>query len=209
MDKVDVGVRLQEIAPHALAGMRFAGDEQHAQLVAHAVDVDHGAVAVGRKFPLDWGDLELDHVDAGVFDRRLHLDPLAGLGAHRGDRLAVAAYSEADRRARTGAVDDARDDRLVLADDAIARRLDQLDPPLALALMAGDQGVQRRIEPKRGGGAGNVVDVAVGDHDRAADPLERRVGERVAQGGEQARAFDVGIGPRGFDDTHVHVAERL
>ena len=60
MDEVDVGVRLQEIAPHALAGMRLAGDKQHAQLVAHAVDVDHGAVAVGRKFPLDWGDLELD-----------------------------------------------------------------------------------------------------------------------------------------------------
>ncbi len=53
------------------------------------------------------------------------------------------------------------------------------------------------------------MDVAVGDHDRAADPLRRRVGERVAQRGEQPRAFGVGLLARGFDDAQVDVAERL
>ena len=44
MDEVDGGVGLEQVAPGALAGMRLAGDQQHAQLVAHAVDRDDGAV---------------------------------------------------------------------------------------------------------------------------------------------------------------------
>ena len=46
--EIDRGVRLEQVAPGALAGMRLAGDQQHAQLVAHAVDRDHGAVVDRR-----------------------------------------------------------------------------------------------------------------------------------------------------------------
>ena len=49
VDEVDVGVRLQEVAPGALAGMRLAGDEEHAQLLADALDRDDGAVVGGRE----------------------------------------------------------------------------------------------------------------------------------------------------------------
>ena len=83
MHEVDVGVRLQEIAPHALARMRLAGDEQHPELVAHAFDVDDGAIAVGGELVFDRRDLELDDVRPGVIDRRLDLDPLADLGVDR------------------------------------------------------------------------------------------------------------------------------
>jgi len=41
---------------------------------------------------------------------------------------------------------------LVLADNAEARRLDEFDPPVALAGMPGDEDVQRRVETQRGGG---------------------------------------------------------
>ena len=58
-------------------------------------------------------------------------------------------------------------------------------PPVALALVAGDEHMQRRVKAERGGGGGNVVDDAVGDEDRAADALGRRVAERRAQRGEQ------------------------
>ena len=44
MHEIDRGVGLEQVAPGALAGMRLAGDQQHAQLVAHAVDRDHGAI---------------------------------------------------------------------------------------------------------------------------------------------------------------------
>ena len=56
-----------------------------------------------------------------------------------GDRLAVAAHRQLHRLAVVGAVEDARDDHLILADDAVARRLDELDAALPLALVAGDR----------------------------------------------------------------------
>ena len=144
-----------------------------------------------------------------MLDRRLDLDALADLGLDSGDRLAVAAHGEPHRLAMVGAVEHARGDDLILADDAVARRLDEFDAALPLALMAGDQRMQRRVEAERRGGRGNVVHVAVGDHDRAADPLGRRVGERAAQRGEQPRALGVRFLARGFDNAQIDVAERL
>ncbi len=119
--------------------MRLAGNQQHPELVAHALDVDDGAIAVGGDFAFDRRDFELDHVRARMVDRRLHVDPLANLGVDRRDRLAVAPHRELDRLAVVGAVEDAGFDDLILADDAVTRRLDQFDTPLPLAFVAGDQ----------------------------------------------------------------------
>ena len=110
--------------------------EQHPQLVAHALDVDDRAIAVGGELAFDWRDFELDHVRPRMVDRRLDVDPLSDLGVDRRDRLAVAAHRELDRLAVVGAVEDAGFDDLILADDAVARRLDQFDAPLPLALVA-------------------------------------------------------------------------
>ena len=108
-----------------------------------------------------------------------------------------------------GAVEDAGDDDLILADDAVARRLDQFDAPLPLALMAGDERMQRRVEAERSRRLGNVVRIAIGDHDRAADPLGRRVGERAAQRGEQFGSLGFGFLARRFDDAQIDVSERF
>ena len=51
--------------------------------------------------------------------------------------------------------------------------------------------------------------VAVGNHDRAADPLGRRIGERAAQSGEKLGPLGFGFLARGFDDPQVDVSERL
>ena len=69
MDEIDIRVGLEQIAPHPLARMRLAGDEQHMQLVAHALDRDDRPVAVGRKLALDPGDLKFDDIGAGMLDR--------------------------------------------------------------------------------------------------------------------------------------------
>ena len=97
-------------------------------------------------------------------------------------------------------VEDAGDDRLVLADDAEARRLDELDAAIALALVAGDRAhaAARRSRARRR--SGNVVGEPVGDDDRAADALGRRVAERRAQRREQLRAAIVGIAARRLDE---------
>ena len=189
--------------------MRLAGDQQYPELVAHALDVDHGAIAVGGDLAFDRRNFELDHVRAGMVDRRLHIDPLSDLGVDRRNRLAVSPHRELDRFAVVGAVEDARFDDLILADDAVARRLNQLDTPLPLAFVAGDQRMQRRVEAKRGRGLRNVVRVAVGDDDRAADPLGRRIGERAAQSSEKFGSLGFGFVARGFDDPKVDVSERL
>ena len=177
------------------------------QLVAHAFDVDDGAIAVGGELIFDRRDFQLDYVRPGMVDRRLDLDPLADLGVDFRDRLAVAPHCELYRLAAVGAVEDARDDDLVLADDAVPWRFDQFDAPLTLALVAGDQRVQRGVEAERGRRLGNVVHVAIGDHDRAADPLRRRVGERAPQRGEQFGALGFGFLARRFDDAQINVPE--
>ena len=76
-----------------------------------------------------------------------------------------------------------------------------------LALVAGDQRMQRRAEV---GGAGrHVVDLAVGDHDGAADARRRHVAEGAVQRAEQPRlgALVGGVGLAGLDDAHVELLE--
>ena len=61
--------------------MRLAGHQQHAQLVAHAVDRDHGAVVDQRQFVLERRGLDLDDVRAGMLDVDLDIGGLAALQA--------------------------------------------------------------------------------------------------------------------------------
>ena len=187
VDEIDVGVGLQNVAPHPFARMRLAGHQQHAQLVAHAVDRHHRLVVDRGQFVGKFGDLQFENIVAGVIDRRGYFEPFADARLHRGDRLAVAAHGDFGRLAMIVAVEHAGDDGLALADDAEARRFNQLDAPVALALVAGDQHMQRRLEAERRGVGGSVVGNAVGDEDRAGHALGRRVGERFAQARKKAR----------------------
>ena len=70
VDEIDGGIRLQEIAPGAFAGVRLARYEQHAQVFADAFGNDDDAVVGGRQFALGFGKFEFDDVLAGV--RKLH-----------------------------------------------------------------------------------------------------------------------------------------
>ena len=189
MNQVDVGVGFQQIAPHALARMRLSGDEKDAQLVPHAVDVDHCAIAVGRQLALDRGDLEFDHVGTGMIDPSLDVDPLADGRLDVCDRLPVVADRHPDRLVPVRTVEHAGGDDLILADDPETRRFDQLDAPLPLALVAGHQHMQWGAEAQRRRRPWYVVHVSVGDHDCGADALGRRVRKRSAQRGEELRAL--------------------
>ena len=102
MDEIDVGVGLEEIAPGPLAGMGLAGDEQHAQLVAHAVDRHDGAVVDLGELALDRRGLDLDDVLPGMGHRHLDVHLLAGRDGAAVDRLAVAADLDLGR-SRAGA----------------------------------------------------------------------------------------------------------
>ena len=67
-------------------------------------------------------------------------------------------------------------------------------PPVALAGMAGDERVQRRIEAERAGVGGNIVDDAVGDEDGA----RRRVRAGVSASAWRNAAKSLRAGVVGF-----------
>jgi hypothetical protein len=96
----------------------------------------------------------------------------------------------------------------LLVDDAEAWRLDDLDAAVELVGLAGDQAVDRGIEAERLVDAGDVVDLAVGEHDGAADAGGRHVGEGGLQRVEEARRGRVGIlGLGGVDIARLDVGE--
>ena len=122
MDEVDAGVGLEQVAPGALAGMRLARDQQHAQLVAHAVDRDHRAVVDGVSSP-----------SSGEASISTMFGPACGIGTltltFAPDADVALSIISPSRRTVTCAgvaggalVLDAEGDGLRLADDAEARR---------------------------------------------------------------------------------------
>jgi hypothetical protein len=75
MNEVDRGIRLQHVAPGALARVRFARDEEHAQILADTLDRQHRAVVdrgefAGRRLSLDLDDVRSGMVDG---DGNVHL----------------------------------------------------------------------------------------------------------------------------------------
>ena len=208
MHEIDIGVRAQKVAPHALARMRLAGNEQHLQLVAHAIDRQHRAVVDGGEFVRQRRHLDLDDVGAAMFDAHGNRQIRAGNGRQGRDLVAVAAHAHRHGIARAGRVEHARADREVLADDAEARRFGQFDAPVAFALMSRDEDMQGRAEPELIDAFGNVVNDAIRHHDDAAEPFRRHVREAALQSGKQSRAIVVGVGAAGVDHPRLDIAER-
>ena len=202
MHEIDAGVGLQEVAPGALAGMRLARNQQHAQFVAHAVDRHHGAVVDQRQLVLQRRGLDLDDVLAGMLDVDIDID---GLAAHHGalvDHVAVAAHHDPGALAADALVVEPVGDGLRLSDDAEARRGDNRDAAVAFVLAPGDQGMHRGLESERGGIGGNVVHPAVGDQEGAGDAIDRNVRQRRRQRAEQSGAVGFAVGLSGLDDAN-------
>ena len=189
--------------------MRLARHQQHAQLVAHAVDRDHRAVVDLRELAFERRGLDLDDIRARMRDRHVDLD----VGAH-GDgalfhHVAVAPHGDL-RRADLGAlILDAEADGLRLADDAEARRLRQHHAAVDLVAVAGDQRMQRRGKAERRRIGRHVVHAAVGDHDGAGDAVGRHVGQRRGQCREQPRAVGLAVRRARFGDAHFQAGNAL
>jgi hypothetical protein len=205
VDEVHVGVGFQEIAPGALARMRLAGDEQHAQLLADALDGNDGPVVGLRQLVGQPLHFELDHVGTAMLDAHIEREGRIGSNLLSGENLSVPAHGH-ERRTRAAALHDLRPDGLVLADDAEAGRLQELDLPVALVGTAGDERVQRRPEAEAFHGLWNVVHHAVGNEDDAGEPVRRHVGQSVRQSGEQARAV-IAVAVIRLDEAGFHVGE--
>ena len=182
--EVDRGVGLEHVTPGALAGMRLAGHQQHAQVLAHALDREHGAIVDGGELARGRLGFDLDDIGAGVIDIDRDLDGLADADGPRHRRLALMGDGELDRAAglRGRRVGDFDLDLLGAADNAEAWRAQDLEPAVELAWLAGQQRMDRRIEAKAGGGSGHVMHLAFGDHDHPGEPVGRHVGQELGRG---------------------------
>ena len=128
---------------------------------------------------------------------------------HRLGGEGIAVEGDGDpRRRRIGdaVVEHAELDGLVLADDAEARRGVDDDAAVLLAVVAGEEDVERAGAGHVGALLRHVVDLAVGQHDHRADAVGRHVGKGVAERAEEMRAVG-GDAAAGVDGAHVEVAE--
>ena len=184
MHEIDRRVGFEQIAPGPLAGIRLAGYQKHPQLVAYAVDRDHGAIVDLRQFVVERRRLDLDDIRAAMRDRNLDLLRDADRNSALVDYVAVAAHRHFGGAGVRALILDPVSDGLRLADDAEARRGNQRNAAVAFVRVPGDQRVDRRGKAERGGVGGHIVDAAVGDHDDAGDAIGRHVGERRTERGE-------------------------
>jgi len=211
MNEVDRGVGLEQVAPGTLARVRLAGDQQHAQILADALDLDRGAVVDLGQFARHRVGFELDEVEPAVrhVDRQFARRPRRH---HLGrQRVAVAGdcHLHAGGFIGDAIVDHAEADGLLLADDAEARRLVDHDAPVALALVARNQRVDRCLWKLRRV-FGNVVHLSVGQHDHATDLLGRYVRQRGGERPEQLCPVyrRAAVGAAGLDRAHAHPVKR-
>ena len=156
--------------------------------------VEHRAVVDGGEFAGRRLGLDLDDVGTGVIDLDRDLDFLADAHAPRRRRLALTGDGQLDgpgvARRRFGDLDL---DRLFAAHQAEARGAQHFEPAVELSRLAGDERVNGRVEAERRGAAGHVMDVAVGEHDHAREPVRRHVGQRLAEVGEQHGAVALAV----------------
>ena len=170
MHQIDARVGFQQVAPGALPRMRLARNQQDAQPVAHAVDLNHRAVVAVGDLARGLGQLELDHVHARMGQGQRQFQVLARGHHEAAWRLAVDGDAQfgplgqvAGHRAL---VLDAQGHHEFFAQDREGRGVahDQAAVPVAVA--PSDQRMERRGQV---GGELQVMDAPIGQQDRPGD----------------------------------------
>jgi hypothetical protein len=182
------------------AGMRLAGDEQHAQMLAHDVDLGDRNVVLQRQLAFRGFHLQLDDGAARMGERQVDGQVLAHRHTVAGHLRAVYPQTHGDRRTvgKLG-IDNAEIQALQLVQDGETRSPVQHDAAIPLALLAGDQGMDRCGEAEGSGVRRHVGNNAVGDQDGAGHLLGRHVVDQLGEGGEQGRAVAVRL----LDGAHL------
>ena len=214
MDEIDGGIGFQQRAPGALAGMGLAGDQQHLQPVAHAIDQGDGRVVGEAQLLGPRLDREFEDVLAAMVDVEIEGHVLADGDLHRRQGLAVLHDVDAGQRARRGrAILDPELEGDVLVDDAEAGGGRHDEAPVGFVGQAAQQHMHRCAEAEGIEIGRDVVDLPVADEDGAGDAARRQIGDRLGQSGEEPRAAAVHRLARGLvagmDDAKLQPGDRL
>ena len=179
MHEIDVGVGLEKIAPRALARVRLAGDEQHFQLVAHALDGDDGLVVERREFVGQGRPLRV---------RRRCGPPCSTRTTARASAPARARVrpTSCPSRRMTSSIGSPRSPVSCTRTTMVWSRPTRPKRGASTSSMRRSRSpsrpvmkrMHRRAEAELVGAERNVVHDAVGDEDGAADAFGRHVGER-------------------------------
>ncbi len=196
MDQIDAWIRFQDVAPCPLARMGLAGYQQHAQSIADAVDDQGGSIVGQGQFLFGRGDLKLDDRRAAMVKVEGHLEVLPDRDL-KGQRIAaILARCHGDQTASAAhrqIVDpDCRGD--LAADQPESRHLDHRQPTIGFAPVPGQQCVNRAGALQRACVERSVVDLSVGQQDRAGNAAPRHIGEGRIQRVEQAGLAKLAVG---------------
>ena len=184
MHKIDRGIRLEQIAPCALAGIRFAGNQKNAKLIAHAVDVDDGAIVDRRKLAGQRGRFDFDDIRSAMRDRDINALRRTNRNRARFHDLAVAADRHHGAPLVGALILNLIGDGLRLANNAEARCGNQGNAAVSLILDARDQRMNRRRKAECAGVRRHIVDASVRDHDRSGNAVGGNVRERRSERGK-------------------------
>src|SRR3984885_11704855 len=128
--------------------MRLAGNQEHAQLVADAIDRHYSSVVDECEFIFERRSLDLDDIGARMLDVDVDIHGLAADNGALVDGFAIDAHRDLGALAGDALIVEPIGDGLYLADNAEAGSGGNRDPAVALVLAAGDQGMGRRLENK-------------------------------------------------------------
>ena len=209
MHEIDVGVGLQKIAPGALARMRLARDEQHAQLLADALDRDDGLVVDRRQLVRRAASASISTTFGPPWSMRTgSAGPAPGA---RGVSHEAAPSRRTVTRRGLGA---AALHRPARGSSGPCRRCRSAAPRRARCAGRARSGrpvmsaCSGALKPSALGIGGDVVDDAVRDHDDAGEPLRRHVGEARSRAPRRAGCRRSPVAVVGLDDARLDVGER-
>ncbi len=182
MNQIYRGVRFEQIAPRPLARMRLARDQQHAQILAHALCGDYRLVVGGRELARSRFDFQFDDIQSRMrkADRDIH--GLARSDAADFFGLVSPAYRQIDAGTAilTRMIDDTNLGILFAIDDAKAWCTHNLQPAVEFVRFAGQHRVYGNLQAEILGVGRYVMNLTIRYEDHTSQAVRRYIGKCLA-----------------------------
>ena len=183
MHQINRRIRFQQVAPNPFASMGFPRYQQHAQAVAHAVNLHHGGIVTIGQFAVCRGDRKLQDVDAAMRQgdwqlqifARWHIKGLRSLVIYGNGHINGTHLT----RGHSTLIFNAQGQHHLFAQNRKGGGVLDDKAPVPIGIIAGQQHVQRRGHVGR---KFKVMHLPIGDDNRPCDPGAGFLGQGFGQG---------------------------